>query len=308
MNDGTIAATGATLNLYGSWTNNGTITADSASTVSLGNAVAINPTSAAAAGYSWTNDGTFTIGAGATVYLGGVFTTDEYAGNFADRGVMVGLADDTVYLTGTMDNSAADNPNTQGTLALSPSTGPLYLSGGEIYQGQVTTDGGDNLVATYSGGTLDGVTTDGTPEQLTLSVLHGTLTLGTTTNLTVTGNGTASLVVSGSLASLNSDLPSLTYTPTPGYSGPDTLSLSDKDTADSLTGTASVSITVNPSPAPTIAAPASVYENGTVAFTEGIVAFTGGDAISVSDPNGAGPEQLTLSVLDGTLSLETTTA
>ncbi len=213
---------------------------------------------------------------------------------------MVGLADDSVYLTGTMDNSAADNPVTQGTLALSPSTGPLYLAGGEIYQGQVRTDGGDDLIATYSGGTLDGVTTDGTPEQLTLSVLHGTLTLETTTNLTVTGNGTASLVVSGSLASLNSDLPSLTYTPTPGYSGPDTLSLSDEDTADILTGTASVSITVNPSPAPTIAAPASVYENGTVNFT-------GGNAISVSDPSGAGPEQLTLSVLDGTLTLETIT-
>jgi PKD domain/MBG domain len=302
VNDGTIAATGATLNLYGSWTNNGTITADSASTVSLGTAVAINPTSAAAAGYSWTNDGTITISAGATVYLGGVFTTDEYAGNFADRGVTLDLAGDTVYLTGTMDNSAADNPVTQGTLALSPSTGPLYLSGGEIYQGQVTSDGSDNLVATYLGGTLDGVTIDGTPEQLTLSVLHGTLTLETTTNLTVTGNGTASLVVSGSLASLNSDLPSLTYTPTPGYSGPDTLSLSDKDAADSLTGAASVSITVNPSPAPTIAAPVSV------AFTEnGIVFFTGGDAIIVSDPSAAGPEQLTLSVLDGTLSVETTT-
>ncbi len=120
VNDGTITATGATLNLYGNWTNNGTISADSASTVSLGSDIAIDPTSAAAASYVWTNQGTITIAAGATVNLGGVFTTDEYVGNFADRGVMVGLANDTVYLTGTMDNSAADNPNTQGTLALMP--------------------------------------------------------------------------------------------------------------------------------------------------------------------------------------------
>jgi hypothetical protein len=33
-------------------------------------------------------------------------------------------------------------------------------------------------------------------------------------SLTVTGNGTASVTLSGTLTNLNSDLPSLTYTPT----------------------------------------------------------------------------------------------
>ena len=196
VNDGTIAATGGTLNLYGNWTNNGTISANSASTVSLGSAVAINPTSTAAAAYAWTNHGTINIAACATVYLGGVFTTDEYDGNFADRGVTVNLAADTVYLIGTMDNSTADNPDTQGTLALSAATGPLYLYGGEIYQGQVTTAGSDDLAATSSDGTLDGVTINGTLDmsqgQAGVTLLRGTLDSalnlsGSGTNLTVLG-------------------------------------------------------------------------------------------------------------------------
>ncbi len=152
-NNGTITATGATLDLYGNWTNNssGTITADAASTVGLGSPIVIDPTSSSAASYVWTNMGTLTIANGATVYLGGVFSTDAYESNFQSLGVSVDLAQDNVYLSGTLDNSAADNPTSGGTLALSAATGPLSLAGGEIYQGAITTSGSDALVATASG-------------------------------------------------------------------------------------------------------------------------------------------------------------
>ena len=97
----------------------------------------------------------------------------------------------------------------------------------------------------------------GTAEKLTLSVLEGALNVTTTTGLTVTGNGTAVVSLTGPLSALNPDLASLTYMPTTGYNGRDTLSLTDTDTADGLVGTGNVAITVNPLP-PTISAPASL--------------------------------------------------
>ena len=139
----------------------------------------------------------------------------------------------------------------------------------------------------------------GTAEQMTLSVLHGKLTATTTAGLTVTGNGTGSLTLSGSLASLNTALATLSYTAA-SYTGPDTLSLSDKDTSDGITGTAAVSITVN-APPPTITNPASVN-----AFENAAFAFTSPNQISVSDVSGTA-ELMTLAVANGILTLPTTT-
>jgi len=114
----------------------------------------------------------------------------------------------------------------------------------------------------------------GTAEQLTLTVSHGTLALGTTTGLTVTDNGTASLTASGPLASIDVALATLTYTPSSGYSGPDTLDISDKDTDDNLTGTNSVAITVTDPvtqfPLPT----ADGTPNGIAAGSDGNIWFT----------------------------------
>ncbi len=164
INDSTISATdGAILDLYGQWANNDTISVDGTSTIGLGTGgTDADPGSSAAAAIAWTNTGSITIANGATVYLGSIFTTDEYLDNFAQAGVSVNLVDDTVYLTGTLDNSPADNPVSAGTLALNPSTGPLSLSRGEIFEGTVTTTGSDILVAVNSNGTLEDVTLDGT--------------------------------------------------------------------------------------------------------------------------------------------------
>ncbi|MDB5387490.1 MAG: hypothetical protein JWM11_3136 [Planctomycetaceae bacterium] len=101
-----------------------------------------------------------------------------------------------------------------------------------------------NSVLAFSGANLIAVADlSGTAEQLTLSVTHGTLSLDSTTG--VTGNGTSTLAITGTLLSLNSILSGLKYTPNNGYQGADTLSLSNLDTSDNLTGTGSVAITVN---------------------------------------------------------------
>jgi hypothetical protein len=85
--------------------------------------------------------------------------------------------------------------------------------------------------------------------QITLTVRHGTLTLGSLAGLTGSGNGTSSLTYTGTVEALNAALAGLTYTPDPEYIGPDSLTLTTSDlTAPELGGpevvTSAVPITV----------------------------------------------------------------
>jgi hypothetical protein len=149
----------------------------------------------------------------------------------------------------------------------------------------------------------------GTSESLTLSVKHGTLSLVATDGLPVTGNGTKTLVLGETLSTLDADLATLAYTPTHGYKGSDKLSLSDTDTSDGLTGTASVAIAVNAvkktkPPKPIIKAPstASVEENAALTFSA-----TNGSSISLTDAAvSASSDSLTLTVTHGKLTLGST--
>src|SRR5262249_46820139 len=82
-----------------------------------------------------------------------------------------------INLNGTLNNSGT-------TLALDNTTGPWNLLGGTVQSGTVSTSGTGKLVATTSGGTLNGVT------------LNGTLDLvGFNVRTTVTNN----LVLSGTI-------------------------------------------------------------------------------------------------------------
>ena len=153
---GKITATNATLNLYGNWTNQGTITVDP-STLGLGNPSNVDPSDHSAPNYNWSNQGAFLIAAGSTVNLGGIFTTDAFNSLVASD-----LTGPTpLYLTGVLDNSPADNPVSGGVLALDAATGPLNLWR-RVLPARLTTSGDDDLVATSAGGTLNGVTLDGT--------------------------------------------------------------------------------------------------------------------------------------------------
>jgi hypothetical protein len=83
---------------------------------------------------------------------------------------------------------------------------------------------------------------DGGDLTVTLSVSHGQLTLGTTAGLTVSGNGSGTVTLSGSVANLNTALASVVYRGSLNYFGPDALSLTAGDGRLSTTG--SVAITV----------------------------------------------------------------
>ncbi len=164
--NGSITATSATLYLNGTWTNNGTISGDAYSDVQLGDYSPNGPSDL------WKNSGVLSIAPGAVVALGDYFTTDEFESGFQDRGLNLNLSQYRVYIAGTLDNSAADNPITGGVLALNASTGPVYFHG-QIDRGTITTSGANDLIAAY--GTLDGVTLDGTLDmsQGAVSVMAG---------------------------------------------------------------------------------------------------------------------------------------
>jgi hypothetical protein len=217
------ATQGATLNLYDNWSNQGAISVDSSSTVSLGGPVTDSFTYSATAGYTWNNSGTLAIAPGPTINLGDYFTTDDFENHFRQLGVNLDLSQYKVNLIGTIDNSPADNPLTGGNLLLDRATGPLYLSAGVITGGTITTRGSNDLVASnagynydysngfaivgtivffiydYSnplpigGGTLDGVTLNGTLDMQSVPAATATVLGGLTLKGTIylTGSGAA---------------------------------------------------------------------------------------------------------------------
>ena len=69
------------------------------------------------------------------------------------------------------------------------------------------------------------------PVRVTLTVTGGTATLSTTANLTVTGNGTANVQLTGALADVNAALNGLEFTPTADLNGPTSIQIVTDDQA-----------------------------------------------------------------------------
>jgi PhoPQ-activated pathogenicity-related protein len=223
-------------------------------------------------------------------------------------------------VTGTPLPSAPTQPGTYTVVAAFTSSDPDYVTGPTssfpvtfvinplpLVNAPASASVNQNATLAFSGPNAITVTdTAGggnNNETLTLGVVDGTLTFVTTTGLTITGNGTASVSASGPLASLNADLASLVYAPTVGFNGSDTLSLTILDVTDQAQGNpASVAITVVP-PLAVMAPPtASVNENASLMFSS-----TNGNAITVRDITaGSLVEQVTLVATHGTIKLGST--
>jgi hypothetical protein len=84
---------------------------------------------------------------------------------------------------------------------------------------------------------------DGGNLTVTLSVGHGTLTLGTTAGLTVSGIGTGAVTFSGGIADLNTALAGLLYRGLLNYSGADALSINVSDGSLSTSGSVAITVT-----------------------------------------------------------------
>jgi Ca2+-binding RTX toxin-like protein len=143
------------------------------------------------------------------------------------------------------------------------------------------------------------------PVQVTLSVAHGTLTLGSLAGLSVTGgaNGTSTVTVQGTQAAINAALQGLSYQGNSNFNGADSLSIVTSDlghngTGGPLTDTDNVAITVNA----VNDAPVATITPVSLSATEGVSLDlkTAGLSISDVDANG-GSVTVTLSVGEGTL-------
>lgn len=143
-------------------------------------------------------------------------------------------------------------------------------------------------------------------DSLQLTVSHGTVTLSTTSGLTITAgaNGSATVTVTGSIANLNAALNGLTYKPTSGYTGADSLAISIKDSVDNLSGSGNVSISVSASNPPLISAPTSAKAQ--IGYPI-VFSTANGDGIVITDSSAGGNvEELTVKATSGTLKLATT--
>ena len=130
--------------------------------------------------------------------------------------------------------------------------------------------------------------------RVTLQAHHGTLTLATTGGLaTITGNGTASVDLNGTLAQVNAALEGLTYRAAAGYAGSDALRIRTNDRGNSGGGSEidddTIALYVLPVDHPTVAAD----DSGNVGEdVPGIFQVLGND----SDADGP----LTVLAVDGT--------
>ncbi len=129
-------------------------------------------------------------------------------------------------------------------------------------------------------------------------VNNGTFTLGATTDLSVTGNGTANVIVSGTLQAINDGLSGGTngskFQPTANFSGPTTLDMNSSDSnGESDFDTLSINVTAFND------APVHVVPSGTQAATEDVPrAFT----LSVTDVDvGTAPVLMTLTASNSVL-------
>jgi hypothetical protein len=169
-NTGTITGANSFILLGGNWDNTkGTISVDSSSTLLLGLPTFLDPnfpppiSDGLPYAVNFSQVGTVDVANGAIIGLGGLMTTDQFHAFPTLPGVSMNVTQDTVVLTGWLDNTPADNPLSQGVLAINASTGVLYMAGGDIYHGRITTSGSDDLVGSYANVTsiLDGVELDG---------------------------------------------------------------------------------------------------------------------------------------------------
>jgi hypothetical protein len=234
-NAGTISSLSSAVALYGNWDNTkGTISVDSSSELFLGRPTALDPNfpppiaDASPYAFNPSKVGRIIVSNGAAIGFGGLMTTDQFNAFPNLPGVSISLSADFVMLDGWLDNSRAHNPISHGVLAITSATGLLYLDGGYIYRGKITTSGTNHLEADPEG-FLDGVELDGTLDVtpfgigeivvLNSLVLNGTidmtdgfqfgeLVFGDLDNAaeTISGTGTISLGDSSTFEAIMADL------------------------------------------------------------------------------------------------------
>jgi hypothetical protein len=209
------------------------------------------------------NHGTLTVGSSNATVSGDGSGNVQIDGSVANvNGALNGLtyAPNMNYNgSDTLTMNTSDKGNTGPGSALT-ANGTVNITINPINDAPVNTVPGSQVVfntetLSFNASQFQVADVDATTLEVNLSASEGTVSLGNTSGLTVTGNNSMDLTASGSISNLNTALNSLTYDPTDGYIGSDTLTMTTSDLGQSgaggtLTDTDSVLITVTPPEVP----------------------------------------------------------
>jgi uncharacterized delta-60 repeat protein len=175
--------------------------------------------------------------------------------------------------------------------------------------GPQTTDEDEPITFSAANGNAISITDiDAWDLRTRLTVLNGTVTLGTTAGVSITagGNGTSTVTIAASTpAALNTALEGLVYTPNAGFSGSDTLTVRTDDSSYmsyGVTDIDTVAITVSPADDPPVAANDGTF----VAEADGVYTHWGSVLSNDHDPEGqALTAELATDPAHGSLTLNT---
>ncbi len=198
------------------------------------------------------------------------------------------------------DGDEAGAPSTRGITIAPVNDGPgIAVAGGSLSAAEDTS-------AAFSPSVSD-PDARGDDVEAELGVDHGTLTLSTIAGLTsVTGDGTDTVTLTGSLAEVNAAIAGLSYLPASNFNGADALSFALDDLghngsggAQTLTGSFAIAVSaVNDAPVNTVPAAQTVAEDGSATLS-------GANAPSVADVDaGSDDVKVTVSALHGKVTLD----
>lgn len=132
-----------------------------------------------------------------------------------------------------------------------------------------------NVTALTFAGTISVADSDATTLTVTLTALHGIISLSGTTGLTfTTGNGVDDITMSfsGTVTAINTALTNMTYTSSLGFVGTDTLTVEvDDGEADPVSDTISITVTFNPTAYGTVTSWFDATDDSSVTHTAGAV-------------------------------------
>ena len=185
---------------------------------------------------------------------------------------------------------------------------PVGVALGDVNTAQVTDEDSALVLsaATHNAITLSDADAGSGNETLALSVSHGTLTLATESNLLVSGDGTDSVSLTGTVTDINAALDGLSYLGDHDYNGSDSLVLHADDGGNTGSGGAQTADKIVPIVVDAVNdAPSAVITTDQYSATENVALDIKNTGMSVSDTDALGAvETVTLSVTEGTLSID----
>ena len=186
------------------------------------------------------------------------------------------------------DGALASNTATRGVTVTAVNDAPTFSAPASFAVNEDTQ-------FTFTGGnaiTVSDVDVNSGTMTLTLSALHGTLTLTTGGGGTFTNNGTSSVTFAGTLTQVNAALANSKYQGNQDYNGSDTISLNINDQGNTGTGgalqaNASITVTVNAVNDAPVAQPKNFLAQANMKI--GLTGFLSGVTDADSGVNGCSP-------------------